>query len=110
MPSQEAGSGVLRTRAAPNPAARRLAVGTSGQLLGRHAINFARSLPADPLLAIVAQDVITATVTSPPLGLTMPQMIEIIVVLPAPFGPSSARISPSSMSRLTPFKAWKPLE
>ena len=34
----------------------------------------------------------------------MPQIVEMSVVLPAPFGPSSARISPSSMSRLTPLQ------
>jgi hypothetical protein len=38
----------------------------------------------------------------------MPQMTLISVVLPAPFGPSSAKISPWRMSRLMSFKAWKP--
>ena len=37
-----------------------------------------------------------------------PVIIAISVVLPAPFGPSSARISPSSISRLTPLSASKP--
>ncbi|MCY1244152.1 hypothetical protein D9M72_572110 [compost metagenome] len=62
-----------------------------------------------PIIARVSRNSRTTslppTVTVPPLGLTMPQMIEISVVLPAPFGPSSARISPSSISRLTPFSA-----
>jgi hypothetical protein len=48
------------------------------------------------------------TFAVPELALTRPQMIEISVVLPAPLGPSKARISPSSMSRLTFFSAWKP--
>ncbi len=42
------------------------------------------------------------------VGLTMPQTMLISVVLPAPLGPSSAKISPRRMSRLMPFSAWKP--
>src|ERR1044071_8291566 len=38
----------------------------------------------------------------------MPQMMLIRVVLPAPFGPSSAKISPWRMLRLTPLSAWNP--
>ncbi len=38
----------------------------------------------------------------------MPQMMLISVVLPAPFGPSSAKISPRRISRLTLLSAWKP--
>ena len=38
----------------------------------------------------------------------MPQMMLISVVLPAPFGPSSAKISPRLISRLMPFSALKP--
>jgi hypothetical protein len=37
----------------------------------------------------------------------MPQMTPISVVLPAPFGPSSAKISPRLISRLTSRSAWK---
>ncbi len=48
------------------------------------------------------------TVMLPDVGWTMPQIVEISVVLPAPLGPSSAMISPSSMSRSTDFSAWKP--
>src|SRR5689334_24300373 len=48
------------------------------------------------------------TVTLPSLRLAMPQMMLISVVLPAPFGPSSAKISPRSMERVTPLSAWKP--
>src|SRR6185369_4053438 len=49
-----------------------------------------------------------STVTLPLVGLTMPHTIEISVVLPAPLGPSSAKISPRRISRLTFFSAWKP--
>ncbi len=44
----------------------------------------------------------------PSLIEVMPQVIEISVVLPAPFGPSSARISPRSISRLTARTASRP--
>ena len=50
-----------------------------------------------------------AAVTVPPLALTMPQMMLIRVVLPAPLGPSSANSSPRLISRSMPFSAWKPL-
>ena len=39
----------------------------------------------------------------------MPQTMLISVVLPAPFGPSSAKISPGRMSSDTPFSAWCPV-
>ena len=42
---------------------------------------------------------------SPEVAFTMPQTIEISVVLPAPLGPSSARISPGIISRSTLFSA-----
>src|SRR5579871_4357091 len=48
------------------------------------------------------------TVTEPSLMLAMPQMMLISVVLPAPFGPSRAKISPALMSRLMFFSALKP--
>ena len=38
----------------------------------------------------------------------MPQTMLISVVLPAPFGPSSAKISPAPISRLMLFSAWNP--
>ena len=50
-----------------------------------------------------------ATVIRPSASAVMPQIIEISVVLPAPFGPSRARISPSSMARSTPFSASNPV-
>src|SRR3954469_14042901 len=49
-----------------------------------------------------------ATVTVPALGVTMPQTMLISVVLPAPFGPSSAKISPRRISRLTFLTAARP--
>ena len=58
--------------------------------------------------AVVAHDVVAVDADLPSLGLTMPQTMPISVVLPAPFGPSSAKISPRRISRLTFFSAWKP--
>src|ERR1700684_604464 len=49
-----------------------------------------------------------SAVTVPPLAVTMPQMMLISVVLPAPLGPSRAKISPLSISRFTGFKASTP--
>ncbi len=49
-----------------------------------------------------------AAVTEPSLDVTMPQTIEIIVVLPAPFGPSRAKISPFSIDRSTASSAFSP--
>src|SRR5215831_15032043 len=49
-----------------------------------------------------------STVTRPSLGFTIPQTMLMSVVLPAPFGPSSAKISPRRISRLTFFSALKP--
>src|SRR5882762_514597 len=48
------------------------------------------------------------TDTVPAVGLVMPQMILMSVVLPAPFGPSSAKISPRLISRSTFFNAANP--
>src|SRR6185503_19492716 len=47
-------------------------------------------------------------VTVPADLLTMPQTILISVVLPAPLGPSSAKISPFSISRSMGFSASNP--
>ena len=49
-----------------------------------------------------------STVTVPAVGLTMPQITLISVVLPAPLGPSKAKISPRRMSRSTLLSASKP--
>src|SRR3954463_16294154 len=49
-----------------------------------------------------------STVTVPCEALTMPQMMLISVVLPAPFGPSNAKISPRRISRLTFLTAERP--
>src|SRR6266446_2174011 len=48
------------------------------------------------------------TDTAPAEGVTMPQTMLMRVVLPAPFGPSRAKISPRRMSRLTRLSASKP--
>jgi hypothetical protein len=50
-----------------------------------------------------------STVTLPEVGLAMPQMMLTSVVLPAPFGPSSAKISPRRISRLMLSSALKPV-
>src|SRR6188508_1305382 len=44
-------------------------------------------------------------VAVPPVGASSVQSILIVVVLPAPFGPSSPKISPALMSKLTPLTA-----
>ncbi len=46
--------------------------------------------------------------TSPSSGRVLPVMTSIIVVLPAPFGPMIARISPGSIMSDSSFSAWKP--
>ena len=50
-----------------------------------------------------------SAITVPPLALTMPQMMLISVVLPAPFGPSSAKISPRRIVRSIAPSALTPL-
>ena len=45
------------------------------------------------------------TVIEPDVTLVRPHTAEISVVLPAPLGPSNARISPSLTSKLTDFRA-----
>src|SRR5690606_41411336 len=49
-----------------------------------------------------------STVTVPDVGVTIPQTMLISVVLPAPFGPRSAKISPRRIERFTFFSASKP--
>ena len=46
--------------------------------------------------------------TSPASGLVLPVMMSIIVVLPAPFGPMMARISPGASSSDRLLMARKP--
>src|SRR5450755_4305689 len=46
-----------------------------------------------------------STVTAPVVRGRKPSRISTIVVLPAPFGPSSAKTSPSAISKLTPRTA-----
>jgi hypothetical protein len=66
---------------------------------------------------IIADDVVAVDLHLAAGGVTIPQTMLIRVVLPAPLGPSRAKISPRAMSRLTPFSAscppasaWKPAE
>src|SRR5689334_14807026 len=49
-----------------------------------------------------------STATRPAVGVTSPQTMLMSVVLPAPLGPRSAKISPLEMSRLTAFRACSP--
>src|SRR5260221_7867570 len=49
-----------------------------------------------------------AATTLPDVGVTIPQMILISVVLPAPFGPSRAKISPLRISRSTSLRPTRP--
>ena len=46
--------------------------------------------------------------TCPPVLITSEQITPMVVDLPAPFGPSSAKKSPSSTHRSMPFRASKP--
>ena len=46
-----------------------------------------------------------STATVPAVRVRKPSRISTIVVLPAPFGPSSANTSPSAISKLTPRTA-----
>ena len=48
--------------------------------------------------------------TSPSSGRVLPVMTSIIVVLPAPFGPMIARISPGSTASDNPFKRAEAVE
>ena len=44
--------------------------------------------------------------TLPPSGGSRPSSMSIVVDLPAPFGPSSATVSPGAIERSTPRTAW----
>src|SRR3954454_4541115 len=48
------------------------------------------------------------TAIAPSDGVTIPQMMLMSVVLPAPLGPRRAKISPRRISRLMRFRALKP--
>ena len=48
-----------------------------------------------------------STVTEPSDGFKMPQMVRMVVVLPAPLAPKKPKISPRRTSKLTPSTAWK---
>ena len=47
-------------------------------------------------------------VMRPVVGASWPSIMAKQVLLPAPFGPMSARISPASSAKLTSRTAWKP--
>jgi hypothetical protein len=64
--------------------------GVGRQLLRHQADQRARG-------AVVAHDVVAVDGHVPALGVTMPQTMLISVVLPAPLGPSSAKISPRAV-------------
>ncbi len=49
-----------------------------------------------------------SAVTVPPDGVTIPHTMLMSVVLPAPFGPSSAKISPRPISRSIGLSATNP--
>ena len=55
--------------------------------------------------AVVGDDVMAVDRDLAADGVTIPQMMLISVVLPAPLGPSRAKISPRRMARLTPLSA-----
>ena len=65
-----------------------------------------------PIIALVLRKSLIiskpSTVTDPDEGEIMPQIVEIKVVLPAPFGPKRASISPLLISKLTALRASKP--
>ena len=42
----------------------------------------------------------------PDRGCMRPLMVRSVVVLPAPFAPSSVTISPGNTSRVIPWRAW----
>ena len=44
----------------------------------------------------------------PVVGASWPSIMAKQVLLPAPFGPINARISPASKAKLTSRTAWKP--
>ena len=62
----------------------------------------------DLRLVVPGQVDVALEVDSPPSGRVLPVMTSIIVVLPAPFGPMMARISPVSTTSESPFSALKP--
>ena len=69
----------------------------------------ARSWGTNPIPALAATAPtsigVPSSVTSPPSRASSPQTIEMVVVFPAPLGPSRPYVSPSWISRLTPRTA-----
>src|SRR3979409_1212964 len=63
-------------------------------------------IPASPLTAAASRTTSwPAILTLPDVGRRVVVRIEIVVVLPAPFGPSSAKNCPCSTTNLTPSTA-----
>ena len=58
-----------------------------------------------PILARAVSESLTTSIpeidADPDVGGVMQERMDMIVVLPAPFGPSSPKISPSATSKLT---------
>ena len=69
-----------------------------------------RPMPSVAMLASssLVRSARPSNTTSPESGRVLPVITSIIVVLPAPFGPMIARISPGSISRERLFSALNP--
>jgi hypothetical protein len=83
---------------------------SSGGCRAPRAARTARARPedvADPLahLARVLDDVVAEHARLPEVGISSVISILIVVVFPAPLGPSSPKSSPSPISKLTPRTA-----
>ena len=109
----------LRERVAPEQACAHAAVAAQGEqevVLHRMHLEHGRLLefPADAelgdlrLVELVRSKSPPSKNTSPPSGRVLPVMTSIMVVLPAPFGPMMARISPGSMASESWLSARKP--
>ena len=58
-------------------------------------------------LAATAVTSLPSTSTRPDVGISRPARIRSVVLLPEPDGPSSAKNSPGSILKSTPFRALK---
>src|SRR5665647_1349720 len=69
----------------------------------------AMSCGTTPIASLTAWESVTtecpSTNASPPLGCSRQESMEMVVLLPAPLGPSRLKISPWAMSKLTPSTA-----
>ena len=102
--------------AEPGESARRACPARRGRGCPRRSVRgtnetFGRSAPFRASRAPEAASVLTSSPRKsivPELGLTSPEMTLNNVVLPAPFGPRIARLSPCATSRSTSRTAWRP--